>query len=321
MPAEQGSNASYQPLWVQALVAAAEPKIRQASQVGATGQALEGILNSLPAVVCVEDWGENMLSCANQRALAFFGLYLTGKRFGLAFVAERIFPPDRQAYQAMRQQLLQMEPGLAVKTVLRMRDAAGDWRWMSCWLTVQALTSGGLPEQVLWSLQDVTDEKQNEEKLRRTLYHDPLTGLYNRTYFNAELARLNGGREYPVGVIMIDIDSLKQVNDRLGHAAGDAMLDRLGVALKGAFRHGDVVARIGGDEFAVLLPRTSTKTLQIIIERIGQHIQKSNHSPLSPRLEISLGLAVAEQGQALERVLHLADQRMYQEKARHKQSR
>jgi diguanylate cyclase (GGDEF)-like protein len=315
------SNTHVQPLWVQALVAAVEPKFRRSDLPATAGLSMEMVLNALPVAVSLEDWGQNQLACSNPAALAFWGTHLQGKQFSLALAAERVCPPDRETYQHMRQQLLHQSRGVPEKVVLRLRDAGGEWRWMLCWLTVMDWTPAGMPQHILWCLQDVTEDKQNEARLRHALYHDPLTGLYNRTYFIAELARLSGGRNDPIGVIMLDVDTLKQVNDTLGHAAGDALLQRLGTALKGAFRHGDVVARIGGDEFVILLPHASLEIVQNAVERIHKNVQRSNRQHSGPRLHISLGTAVAEPGQSLEAVLQHADRCMYQDKAAHKSRR
>jgi diguanylate cyclase (GGDEF)-like protein len=290
------------------------------------GIELDDVLDAMPVAVCLENWGENLITCVNQRALNFWGMYLAGKNFGLSFVAERVCPPDRKAYQDLRHKLLDTDCGEQVSSTLRLRDAAGEWRWISCWLTVLSRTSGGLPERVLWSLRDVTEDKRAEAQLRQALYHDALTGLYNRAYFDTEMARLDGGREYPVGIIMMDVDTLKVVNDTRGHAVGDTLLQRLGSALRDAFRHGDVVARIGGDEFAVLLPHSDWRVVQTAVKRIDRLIRRSNRlaaknagiAKKAPVLGVSVGAAVAEKGQSLARVLQQADQRMYRHKASRK---
>ncbi|MDD5369776.1 MAG: diguanylate cyclase, partial [Anaerolineaceae bacterium] len=100
---------------------------------------------------------------------------------------------------------------------------------------------------------DITDRKKVEDELRYLSTHDRLTGIYNRGYFEEELARLDHGRQFPVSVLMADVDGLKETNDTHGHQAGDELLRQTAEVLKSAFRAQDVVARIGGDEFGILL--------------------------------------------------------------------
>lgn len=121
---------------------------------------------------------------------------------------------------------------------------------------------------VFW---DITDRKKEEEKLKYLSMHDGLTGVYNRACFEHEMRRLDAERYLPVSMIICDVDNLKQVNDMHGHAAGDAVLRRAAEIVKGAVRASDIVARIGGDEFAVLLPNTGSNAAKAIRERIRQH--------------------------------------------------
>lgn len=171
-------------------------------------------------------------------------------------------------------------------------------------------TPGGLVGTIL----DITERKQTEEKLRYMSTHDPLTGLYNRGYFQEELERLELGRQFPVSIVVSDIDKLKYVNDTLGHAEGDDLITRAALMLKGAFRAEDVVARIGGDEFAVLLPSADAQVVEDALSRVMSKIEVSNATGVSFPLSMSFGAATASKGERLEETLKLADKRMYEQK-------
>lgn len=161
---------------------------------------------------------------------------------------------------------------------------------------------------------DITERKQTEEKLRYMSTHDPLTGLYNRAFFQEEMERIEQGRQFPVSIVVADVDRLKVINDRLGHAAGDELLIRAALVLKGSFRAEDIVARIGGDEFAVLLPSADPSVVQIALQRVHRKIA-SHNSPEDPiHLSMSIGVATAVKGEKLEETLNNADRLMYENK-------
>ena len=99
---------------------------------------------------------------------------------------------------------------------------------------------------------DITERKEIEVKLRYQSAHDVLTRLFNRFYFEEEMNRLENSRISPISIIVIDVDDLKSINDSQGHLTGDELLRSVARILKQSFRAEDMVARIGGDEFAVL---------------------------------------------------------------------
>ncbi len=164
---------------------------------------------------------------------------------------------------------------------------------------------------------DITVRKQAEELLLYQGTHDALTGIYNRTFFEVELARFERSREYPTSIIIADMDYLKVANDTQGHAVGDQLLRNAANALRSAFRESDVLARIGGDEFAVLLPSTDSKIAEQIMSRIKQQLAEHNIKHPELPIQLSLGMATAEKNNITE-ALEIADRRMYADKAARK---
>jgi diguanylate cyclase (GGDEF)-like protein/PAS domain S-box-containing protein len=162
--------------------------------------------------------------------------------------------------------------------------------------------------------EDITDRKETEAQLRHVSTHDMLTGLYNRAFFEEEMKRLARGRHFPVSIISADVDGLKSVNDHVGHDAGDKLLQAAARVLHAAFRAEDVVARIGGDEFAVLIPAAGEIAAAEAIERIRKYQDEANGLNGEFSLSISLGAATAESEEDLHRAMKLSDERMYAEK-------
>lgn len=162
---------------------------------------------------------------------------------------------------------------------------------------------------------DLTYRKQIEDRLKFISFHDGLTGLYNRAFFNEELFRLDSGRFDPVAIIECDVDGLKMVNDTLGHQAGDILITATAEILRQNFRESDVVARVGGDEFAVVLPNCTLKSLEETCERIKGALAKHNvENPLSP-LSFSIGAAFGDtKDVSIDRIYRDADNEMYRNK-------
>ncbi|PKP57025.1 hypothetical protein CVT91_11625 [Candidatus Atribacteria bacterium HGW-Atribacteria-1] len=159
------------------------------------------------------------------------------------------------------------------------------------------------------------ERKSSEEKIKHLSFHDSLTGLYNRAYFEEELERYNFSRYYPLGIVMLDVNGLKVINDTFGHSEGDRLLQHLSQVLTSASRQGDILARIGGDEFAILLPSTTSEEAHNFCERIKKACQQDIIKPIYLRLNISLGHTTQEgEYKDINSFLKEADRNMYQGK-------
>jgi len=167
--------------------------------------------------------------------------------------------------------------------------------------------------------EEIGERKLAEEKLRYVSMHDSLTGLYNRTYFEEEFQRISSGAYPSVGIIVCDVDELKVVNDTLGHAFGDALIVAAATALKQACRPGDTVARIGGDEFVVLLPGADQKIMQDVCHQINEKVQRCRKNLNGTIVRLSIGWAL-HTGPDVNRkeLFKEADKKMYQDKMLHR---
>ncbi len=163
---------------------------------------------------------------------------------------------------------------------------------------------------------DITERIEFEKRLKYLSFHDSLTGIYNRHYFENELVRLDGSRDYPFVVISADLDGLKLINDIFGHKEGDRYLKQCVGVLKENVRSSDILARVGGDEFALILPATDISTGRQFVERISRCIEQyNNNNQADIPLSLSLGIAAAENSsRKLEEAFNEADRAMYSEK-------
>jgi diguanylate cyclase (GGDEF)-like protein/PAS domain S-box-containing protein len=170
------------------------------------------------------------------------------------------------------------------------------------------------------SFRDITERKEMEKQLKYLGSHDSLTKLANRTYFEEEMSRLESGNHEPVSIIVCDVDGLKLVNDTLGHEAGDKLL----VATASVLRHpsllDSVVARIGGDEFAILLKKTESSAAEKVCQEVYDAIKRHNKRAEIP-LSLSLGYATRQDSLTnLTEIFKEADNNMYRVKLHSSQS-
>jgi diguanylate cyclase (GGDEF)-like protein/PAS domain S-box-containing protein len=200
----------------------------------------------------------------------------------------------------------------------RANDAAERWVTMNGWRTFK--TDSNL-RRIIMTARDVTQEKTAEERIRWTASHDPLTRLANRSLFHEKLddairsAAATGGA---VGLLVLDLDHFKQINDTLGHDAGDMLLKMFAERLRGVVRSDDTVARFGGDEFAIVMPDSDAEQS---VGALARSIQERLREPFvhEGRLldcRVSMGGSVfPKHGQTSEELLKNADVALYASKA------
>lgn len=157
--------------------------------------------------------------------------------------------------------------------------------------------------------------RSKTEELEFRSFHDELTGLYNRAYFEDAMHRFGSGRFDPVTVVVCDVNGLKMINDTLGHKAGDDLIVAAARAIENAGRRTDIVARIGGDEFAMLLPESTDATGEEVLRRIRSGIAEYKLGEDSLPLNIACGAATtSDQIQNIEALFAEADKQMYASK-------
>jgi diguanylate cyclase (GGDEF)-like protein/PAS domain S-box-containing protein len=172
--------------------------------------------------------------------------------------------------------------------------------------------SGNIVGAVL-VFRDVTEKRQKLQSIEYLSYHDELTGLYNRRFYEEEMKRIDTPRNLPLTIVMGDVNGLKLVNDSFGHVIGDELLKKAAKAIKKGCRADDIIARLGGDEFIAILPNTGKTEINDIINRIKTNIDDEKIYDLE--ISISFGYGTKEkEGQSIQEIFKSAEDSMYRQK-------
>lgn len=160
---------------------------------------------------------------------------------------------------------------------------------------------------------DFSDKKEKQEQIEYLSFHDHLTGLYNRRFFDEELRRLNSPRNLPLSLLIFDVNGLKLTNDAFGHIAGDRLLKTVAHTMQKMSRSDDIISRIGGDEFVILLPQTEIHEAKELAKRINEALSKEHLE--AGHVSISSGWGVKTRIEdEIDEVFKAAENKMYQYK-------
>jgi diguanylate cyclase (GGDEF)-like protein/PAS domain S-box-containing protein len=282
---------------------------------------IQRIFETAPNVLLIYDIVEQITIFANREIVTILG-YTPAEIQGMgpSFLRQLVHPTDSTVLDEHYNRFNTLPNGETIEIEYRLRDATGNWRWISSRDTIFTRDAEGKPRQILSIAQDITERKNVQEKLWYLSTHDALTGLYNRGYFHEEMTRYEKTRAFPISILIADLDNLKRTNDTFGHVAGDDLLRRAANTLRACFRPGEIIARVGGDEFAVLLEHTPASTAKAISERIQRMVMAESLAIEGPSLGMSIGAATAEAPQPLLEIYKLADSQMYSDKVNRKQT-
>ena len=170
--------------------------------------------------------------------------------------------------------------------------------------------SEGMPEGLVISISNETEKVKNEKALAYLTMHDKLTGLYNRAYFDEALRRLDTKRQWPLSIIVGDVNGLKITNDVFGHLEGDRLLIMIANLMKETFRSEDIIARWGGDEFCVILPQTTYDQASEIVQRILNACKFSEAKPIKPSISFGIASKLHEDEDIMD-IFKKAEEEMY----------
>jgi len=272
---------------------------------------LQTILEQSPIGVSVSRRDNGVVIFANTRFAQLVGL---PRERVMGSLARDYYVDDHQRERVIERL---KTSGSVVNMEVQFRKSDGSSFWTL--FTVNQAVIQGMQVNLAW-IYDYTERRNMEEALRDMASKDPLTGIYNRRSF-MELARQQLARSHrfsePMSVVVLDVDHFKRINDTYGHATGDDALRMVAGACSSILREYDILGRLGGEEFVVVLPGATADESRVVAERLRRHIARMPVPGPEGRFHMtaSMGIAGVETGgDTLERAIHRADLALYRAK-------
>ncbi|MGA2319557.1 MAG: EAL domain-containing protein [Solirubrobacteraceae bacterium] len=280
---------------------------------------LSSLIKNASDVICIvgEDGLVNYMSPSVQRTFGYDPEAVTNRP-----LTDIVHPDEAQRVFSLFASIATQTPGRVMSAEFRVRHSSED-----AWRDVEALGTNLLGDEaidgIVLNIRDISERKAFEAELEHQAFHDTLTGLPNRALFRNRVEHALAGKRrehHPVAVLFLDIDDFKNLNDSLGHAAGDELIRELAHRLEECMRPVDTAARLGGDEFAILIHEAKSE-LQAI--EIAHRIMDAMHATIRLKrrdvnIATSIGIAFSDEGmvsgQHAEELLRNADAAMYMAK-------
>ena len=278
-----------------------------------TSQELATIFdNTMMGVLVVRD--DRIIHRVNRQFLKMFGYDSEDEWIGQSVRKLHMSEENYQEFGELHYAALRNKEVLEVEYQLRRKDGTPSWIAISG-KALDPETPADLSKGAVWIIQDINMRKKAEAELHRLATTDPLTGVLNRRSFTEMGEReLKIHRRYnrPVSLLMLDIDHFKSINDRFGHDTGDRALCFFTEVCRRELRDSDLLSRLGGEEFAVVLLGSGEKEALSAAERIRVNLEESSSEDADiPAMTVSIGLAVCRPEEPLEAALKKADQQLY----------
>lgn len=226
---------------------------------------------------------------------------------------EMIYPEDKEIMEGKISGQINYNEGI----IQRLKGTDGIYRWFEEYTT--PIYENGEIIAVQGIMRNIDEKIKLEQELQYRSSHDALTDIYNRGYFEKMMDYYNQEKNLALGIFLCDLDQLKYVNDTYGHKKGDQIIQTAAKLLKNFFSDNAIVSRVGGDEFAIILPNTTMYHIELLCNQLREEI---NHYPVlsdNIKLQMSIGMAFSEQSFGEMESLYIeADKKMYGEKKKNR---